>query len=203
MRKWKKLLINGSPKIGIVVATFEQDAMLRGLAASLQAQTYPHFVALAIHDGPADERFRKAWPIDDERFLWEELPERHNKYGHPSRRIGFEKLSEQVEYLCNTNGDCWYAPVYFEAMLWHLQNHKASFVHCNMVHSHRLWAPMSTEIGRSKIDTGCWVADRSLVMKALPLWTSNEFAADWHLIEKMMAFRPTVVKSGGYYYVHN
>lgn len=203
MRKWKTRPVAGSPRIGMVVATYKQDAQLRGLAASLQSQTYKNFCALAVHDGPAEDIYRKAWPTDDPRFEWDELPARKNEFGHPSRRHGFTQFAGRVDYLCNTNGDCWYAPVYFESMLNQIQAADADFVYCNMVHSHKLWAPLTTSIGRSCIDTGCWIAKASLVLTALPDWTGNEFAADWTFIEKMMALKPKTTKNGGFYYIHN
>jgi hypothetical protein len=203
MRKWKTRPISGSPRIGIVVATFQQDSMLRGLAASLQSQTYPRFCALAVHDGPAEEKYRKSWPTDDPRFEWDELPERQNKFGHPNRRHGFAQLAGRVDYICNTNGDCWYTPVYFEALLHCLQSKQADFAYCNMIHSHRQWSPLPTSIGRARIDTGCWMAKAGLLFDVLPLWTSDDFAADWTLIEKIMSKKPKVVKEDGFHYVHN
>lgn len=203
MRKWRKLPIQGQPMIGMVVATYNQDDSLRGLAASLRCQTYTNFKALAVHDGPAEQKYRDAWPTHDPRFLWTELPVRKNEFGHPNRRLGFSLLADKCDYLCNTNGDCWYVPVFFESMLHHLQGNKADFVHCNMVHSHKHWAPMVTEIGRAKIDTGCWLAKTELVMAALPHWTSNEFAADWLLIEQMMKAKPRLAKVSNFFYVHN
>lgn len=209
MRYWKKKDIAGDPLVGMVIATYRQSYCLRALIASLQAQTYGNFVCLVIHDGPADDSIRAFQPTNDPRFVWIETEKRANAFGHNLRQLGFDRLLDKyrARYVCTTNGDGYYVPVYFEAMVHRLQSTKSDLVFCNLVHSHerngKLWQEMITQPKRGHVDLGCWMADAGLV-QATP-WTDFSFAGDWTHFERMAkrAGPSKMAKVDMTLYVHN
>jgi hypothetical protein len=71
-----------------------------------------------------------------------------------------------------------------------------------MVHSHKLWAPIKTELKRGKIDAGAWLASSAL--SSLVKWDSLDFAADWFYIDNLMK-QPSfsAAKVDGYLFTHN
>jgi hypothetical protein len=201
MRYWKPKPV-AKLTVGLAVATYAQEASLAALAGCLRAQTYPHFVALAVHDGPAGAAARASWPTADPRFRWTETPARRNAFGHNCRRLGLETLLADpgVAYLGTTNGDNLYAPVYFEALVHAMQSQKRAWAYCNMVHSHKGWMPLKTEPKRGRIDAGCWLAERRLI-EGRP-WSREDFAADWFYLEGVArAAKPA--KVDGYLFYHN
>lgn len=87
-------------------------------------------------------------------------------------------------------------------MLYQMQKDSTEFVYCNMVHSHKLWQPMKTEMKRGKIDVGCWMASKELVQSVQ--WTDFTFAGDWSFIHKLhKSAEGRHAKVDGYLYVHN
>ena len=128
---------------------------------------------------------------------------RNNKFGHELRQVGFDMTKDAgCNWICTMNGDCWYAPTYLEWMLSQATQEKANFVFSNLVHSHKLWKPMRSELERGSIDAGNWIAHTNLVGDTE--WDSNDFAADWDFISKLKNkpnFKPA--KVDGYIYVHN
>jgi glycosyltransferase involved in cell wall biosynthesis len=206
MRYWKMKSLSNDPKVGIVIATFDQTACLQSLIASLKTQTWRNFTALVSHDGPASEEVKQAYKAaagNDPRFIFQESPERKNQFGHERRYAGFEQLiASGCDHLCTTNGDCWYTPNYFESMLYQLQKDSVSLAYCNMIHSHKLWQPLRTEMARGKIDVGCWMAHKDLVSSVT--WTDFTFAGDWSFIHKMhKSCEGKHSKVDAYLYVHN
>lgn len=207
MRYWpkKRKPIVGNPSVGISVATYRQTHCLHALLSSLQAQTYNNFHVYVVHDGPWDQgvKFDIGMRFDS-RFSCHETGQRMNQFGHNNRVAGMAlALSDEFDYIGTCNGDSYYAPTYIEWMLMELQARKAAFAYCNMVHSHKLWQPMKTEIKRGKIDVGCWLAESHLV--ASTPWESREFAADWVYINAMTKkLKPNqIAKVDGYLYHHN
>lgn len=212
MRYWKSKAIKGHPCVGMVVATYRQTYCLRTLLSSLQAQTYGNFRCVVLHDGPADDSIRAFSGVSgDGRFEWIETPERANVFGHNLRQIGFDRLFStdgvDVSYVCTTNGDGYYVPVYFEAMIHRLQSTKSSLVYSDMVHSHerngKLWQPMSTAPIRGSIDLGCWMATATLVRSVK--WEDFGFAGDWTYFSRLahVAGRGKLAKLDMTLYVHN
>lgn len=206
MRYWKLKSINNDYKVGMVVATYDQTYCLQALLASLKTQTWRNFKILVTHDGPASNEVRSAYKAvvaGDDRFEFVETPVRQNKFGHERRYDGFQELIKQgADYLCTTNGDCWYTPNYFESMLYQMQKDNMEFAYCNMIHSHKLWQPMKTEMKRGKIDVGCWMASKNLIEQIK--WTDFSFAGDWSFIHKLhKVAEGRHAKVDGYLYVHN
>jgi len=206
MRYWKRNSINNNPQIGMVVVTYDQTSCLQSLLSSLKAQTWQNFKILVSHDGPASHEVKTAFNAvagKDGRFIFQETAERKNQFGHERRYKGFvDLIAAGSEYLCTTNGDCWYTPNYFESMLYQMQTDVSEFVYCNMIHSHKLWQPLTTTIKRGKIDVGCWMASRRLIEKVD--WTDFGFTGDWSFIHKLHKVSENKQsKVEGYLYVHN
>lgn len=206
MRYWKLKSLANNHKVGMVIATYNQTDCLQSLICCIKNQTWKNFLILVSHDGPASNEVRQAYKAavgSDNRFIFEETEVRQNKFGHERRYLGFNSLIAQgCDMLCTTNGDCWYTPNYFESMLYQMQKDNTKFSYCNMVHSHKLWQPMKTEIKRGKIDVGCWMASKDLVKSVS--WTDFTFAGDWSFIHKLhKAAEGRHAKVDGYLYVHN
>lgn len=206
MRYWKLKSLNNDHKVGMVVATYNQTDCLQSLLACLKTQTWKNFIILVSHDGPASHEVRQAFKSvagTDSRFVFQETATRQNKFGHERRYPGFQYLIDKgCDMLCTTNGDCWYAPNYFESMLYQMQKDNTKFVYCNMVHSHKLWQPMKTDMKRGKIDVGCWMAAKELVQSIQ--WTDFTFAGDWSFIHKLhKSAEGRHAKVDSYLYVHN
>jgi len=208
MRYWKpKPNIPASAKVGISLVTYNQGNSLASLIYALKAQTYKNFKAYISHDGPwADDESLSACKSaigGDSRFDLSCTPFRVGKHGHNMRQPGLDRaVNDGCDWLCTMNADCWYVPVYFEWMLSKAYSDKASFVYCNMVHSHKLWAPVSTALMRGRIDGGAWIASACLCSKVK--WDSTDFAADWFFVNNLSTlpeFKPAKVE--GYLFTHN
>lgn len=206
MRYWKKRQVDPSFKVGITIVTYNQTHCLAALIHAIRDQRHVLHRGSVINDGPWDESAFKMCQnaIDgDPRFEMLSTETRMNKFGHNLRQIGFNRSKENgCNWLCTMNGDCWYAPTYFEWMLSQATLEKANFVYSNLVHSHKLWKPMKSELKRGSIDAGNWIAHTNLIGDTQ--WDSTGFAADWDFISKLKDkpnFKPA--KVDGYIYVHN
>jgi Glycosyl transferase family 2 len=208
MRYWKtKSNIPSSAKVGVSLVTYNQGNSLASLIYALKSQTYQNFKVYISHDGPwLDKASLDSCKLaigQDARFDLSCTSSRAGKHGHNMRQPGLDKaMSEGCNWLCTMNADCWYVPVYFEWLLSKAYSDKASFVYCNMVHSHKLWAPVKTTLMRGRIDGGAWLASSCLCSKVK--WTSTDFAADWFFVNNLSAlaeFKPA--KVDGYLFTHN
>lgn len=206
MRYWKPKKTPSDAKVGISVVTYNQTDCLASLIHALKSQTFTNFKAYILHDGPWSEAAVRRFEMSvdgDDRFVKSNSFDRMAKFGHHLRQIGFDSLKfDGCNWLCTMNGDCWYAPVYFEWMLGSAFENQANFVYCNLVHSHKLWKPMKSELKRGSIDAGSWIAHTDLVGSTK--WDSQNFAADWEYIDKLKNkpnFKPA--KVDGYIYTHN
>lgn len=203
-RMWSKApLPAGVGRVGLVCVTYQQPAQLRALSGCLLSQTYPDFCAVAIHDGPADGDAPSAWMVEgDNRFRWVATANRENKHGHANRRRGMEFLfkTESVAFIGTTNADNLYAPVYFEAMVREMAN-GADFVFCNMIHSHRRWQPIQSQVKRKFIDAGNWLVRTELAKQVS--WDSEEYAADWDYVSRLSQIAKRPVHVPGYLFMHN
>lgn len=198
---WKPLPIKGSPLVSMVIATYQQGDELACLLYSLRAQTYPNWEALVIHDGPKAE-WRKEWekisiPFDP-RIKLIDTPVHEGRWGHPHRQWGISQA--RGEYICLSNGDNYYVPVFFEWMLYEMQK-GADFVHCYMVHSHKRYADFHTIPLKTKIDLGAWMGHHSIV-KSTP-WTDYGFAGDGTFIEAVAGKAKKISCIPAFLFVHN
>lgn len=206
MRYWKAKSITPGSKVCISVVTYNQTNCLSSLIHALRAQTFKDFKAYILHDGPwsneASTHYLNAVG-SDHRFVKLNSPTREAKFGHHLRQVGFDMgAGDKCNWLCTMNADCWYAPVYLEWMLGSAHENKSNFIYCNMVHSHKLWKPMKSDLKRGAIDAGNWIAHTSLVGDTK--WNSNSFSADWEYVNKLKNkpdFKPS--KVDGYIFTHN
>lgn len=210
MRYWDRLK-KGSPpekaKIGISLVTYGRPDGLASLIHALKEQTFPNFKVFILHDGPwlsVDDKVVCEMAVaGDRRFEMLCTKERANQFGHNMRQPGFDlAIKLGCDWIGTMNADSWYAPTYFEWMLSEAGRMKAGFVYCNMVHSHKLWTPLKTELKRGKIDAGGFLV-RSDLASAVR-WDRVDFAADWFYIESLMR-QPgfSAAKVDGYLFTHN
>lgn len=200
MRFWRSKPVPGNPLVSMVVAAYVVDeprrrAALECLLKSFEAQTHSNWEAVVVHDGPGLGSFANL----DSRIHLIETQERKQNFGHPWRQFGIEKT--RGKYVGMTNGDNYYAPAYFEAMLRSLIANNADFIHCDMIHSHKIWKPLPTKLKRGQIDLGCWLASGDLV-RSTP-WKDISFAADWTYIQELTRKAGKVVKLSNFMFVHN
>ena len=206
MRYWKAKSITPGSKVCISVVTYNQTNCLSSLIHALRAQTFKDFKAYILHDGPwsneASTHYLNAVG-SDHRFVKLNSPTREAKFGHHLRQVGFDMgAADKCNWLCTMNADCWYVPVYLEWMLGSAHENKSNFIYCNMVHSHKLWKPMKSDLKRGAIDAGNWIAHTSLVGDTK--WNSNSFSSDWEYVNKLKNkpdFKPS--KVDGYIFTHN
>jgi len=199
IRGWTPLAVLGQPLLSIAVATYEQTDELACLLYSFRAQTYSHWEAVVVHDGPGSAGRAVVEKIDDPRIRWIETPERKGLYGHPWRQFAIDAC--HGDFIAMTNGDNYYAPVYFEWMLHLLTSRDADLVYCDWVHSHTQWSAMRAGPAKWLIDLGCWVARAGLV-KTTP-WTEMTFEADGVYFEALLARAANVLHIPKPLFVHN
>lgn len=203
MRYWKQRPTPGMPRVGIAIASYLRDdrrqlAALRCLLASLEAQTYPHWRAVVVHDGPLGSE-RPDW-LRSGRFEFRETPVRAGQFGHPHRQPAAASLAD-CPIVGFSNGDNYYAPVFLEALVHEIAARKADLAYCDMVHSHQLWKPVTTKPTRGKIDVGGFLVRRSLVEQTP--WTDYTFSGDGRYVEALVRKCRRVAKVPGCLFVHN
>jgi glycosyltransferase involved in cell wall biosynthesis len=199
IRGWTPLPVPGNPKVSVAVATYEQGPELACLLYSFAAQTYPNWEAVVVHDGPGPVCREVVERMNDPRVRLIETPERKGRYGHPWRQLGIDACTG--DYIGLTNGDNYYAPVYFEWMLHLLGTRRADVVYCDWVHSHTQWSTMRAGPGKWLIDLGCWLA-RAALVKSTP-WRDNGFDGDGTYFEDLLKRATQVVHLPKPLFVHN
>lgn len=211
MRYWRKHhpLPNTDLKAVMVVATYRQPIQMRVLLGSLLGQTYPNLKVIVVHDGPWDPP-PYSQGLEDEycrgRVLYVNTPVRENVFGHNCREFGRKvALSDDRDFgradvVGFTNADNYYVPTYVESLISAL-NKGYDLAYCNLIHSHKLWTPMKTELKRGKIDCGAWLCRSLLVSKVS--WQSSEFAEDWHYLSRLCQLKARATKVDGFLFVHN
>jgi glycosyltransferase involved in cell wall biosynthesis len=200
IRFWNRLEIPGNPKVSLGIAAYNRPDQLSCLIYSLKSQTYPNWEAVIMHDGPGPEVRTAVERIDDARVRFIETDERLGQYGHPHRSRAISLCTG--EFIGLSNDDNYYAPVYFEWMLYALTSADAMFAHCDMVHNYWRWCYFITQPRKNRCDLGSWIARANLV-KATP-WRDMDFAGDGTFIEDLVRqCRGKVVHVPGCLYVHN
>jgi glycosyltransferase involved in cell wall biosynthesis len=199
IRSWQPLPIHGRPKVSLAVATYQQTDELACLLYSFKAQTYDHWEVVLVHDGPGPEARAVVDHIGDARIRLIETPEHRGQYGHPWRQFGIEQCTG--DYIGLSNGDNYYAPVYFEWMLYSLVVQDADFAYCNMVHSYLRWAPFTTRPEKGGMDLGAWIA-RAALVKATPWW-DLDLQADGTFVEDLLRKTRRIIHVPACLFVHN
>ncbi len=198
-RNGQALPIHGTPKVSMAVATYRPSDELACLLYSLKAQTYDHGEVILVHDGPGPKALAVVGRIGDPRIRLVEAPERQGHYGHPWRQLGIDHCTG--DYIGLSNGDNYYAPVYFEWMLYALTTQDADFAACNMIHSYLRWAPFTTRPEKGGMDLGAWIA-RAALVKSTP-WRDTDIQADGTFVEEMLRKARRVTHVPGWLFVHN
>lgn len=212
MRYWKPKTIPGNPHVTIVIASYLNDDRrridsLQCLLASLMAQTYPHWSAVVVHDGPIDAGrlplvSKKLESVSSVRISLVQGSRRVQQFGHPYRRDMAARAFGDVIGFANDDG--YYAPVYLEWLLSALtdpaDNGQVGLVHCDMVHSHQFWKGFPTEPRRGKIDIGCFLVKKTLVQQTP--WTDFSFNGDGKYVEALVA-KTRTRHVAAQLYVHN
>ncbi len=209
MRFWKPKKIVGTPKVGIAVASYRNDDYARRSAAlscllhSFVAQTYQNWVMLVVHDGPLEDKATTAAMPDDPRIKFVSTKNRKKDFGHPHRQWAIDELIAQgCDWLGLTNEDNFYVPVYLEWMLSAGTAGNAHFVHCDMVHSHKLWKPMQTRPQRGHLDLGGFLVRADLTRKVK--FDKFTFSGDGDYIGRLVKSQKCrVVKVPATLFVHN
>lgn len=210
MRFWKPRPVTKAYRVGLGVATYlnGDDAerrwqQLNGLLCSLRAQTYPHWQALIVHDGPVlpASRLAALQKLEGGNVRVQVTPERKAKYGHPHRQATLEALTTDTTWVGLTNDDNYYAPVYLEWLVSAGERVKADLVHCDCVHSHRQWRYFPTAPKRGKLDLGGFLV-RSDLAKSVP-FTKFDFAGDGDWVNRLAAKAKRIEKVGAVLFVHN
>ena len=199
IRGWVPLPVEGLPTVSLAIATFEQGDELACLLYSLLSQTYPHWEAVVVHDGPGPLARDVVARIGDPRIRLIETSERRGRYGHPWRETGIDAC--RGDYIGLSNGDNYYAPVYFEWALHLLTTQAADLVFCDVVHSHAQWSVIRSGPRKGEIDIGCWVARAGLV-KTTP-FRDHGFAGDGTFFEEMLRKAESVLHIHKPLFVHN
>ncbi len=201
-----KLPIPNDPSVHLSVAAYwggspRRVPSLACLLHSLEAQTYPHWSATVVHDGPVPRSLEPAWDelkhLDPRRVRLVETPERQGAWGHHRRREF--ALNPAADFVGFSNDDNYYCPVYFEELL-HALSGGAGLAYCDMVHSHRGWAVIRARPERGFMDVGNWLCRQGLV-RDTP-WTDFSFAADWRYFKKV-SDKAKPVHVPGAFFVHN
>ncbi len=187
------------PKVSVAVATYEQTDELACLLYSFKAQTYDHWEVVVVHDGPGPKARAVVAHMNDARVRLIETPERKGQYGHPWRQLGIDACTG--DYIGLSNGDNYYAPVYFEWMLSVLTTAGADFAYCDMVHSFVQWRALATRPEKGGLDLGAWIARAGLV-KATPWWDMG-FVGDGTFIDDLLSKAQGVVHVPACLFVHN
>ena len=206
MRYWKKKNIPKELRVSIVAAAYtigerRLTEALMCFVHSIKAQTWNNWELILVHDGPNLDLISELRHIikSDNRVKLICTEERRAKFGHPWRTFGIGEATG--DYIGLSNADNYYAPTYIEDMLNVLVNGKVDFVYCNMIHSHKNWAPFKTLPKKSSIDLGAWICSASIVKSTK--WPSYEFNSDGIFIEQLVKKCKKTAKLNQYYLIHN
>jgi glycosyltransferase involved in cell wall biosynthesis len=179
-----------SPRLTIVVTTYEQKLALDCLLKSLTCQTLQNFKVLVIHDGPGVGTrdvvsvYLQTYP---KKFEYLETEKRFNDFGHSLRQIGIDITN--TEFVLLTNGDNYYAPRFVEFMFEAIDRYGLDVVLCDMVHSHHYPGQPSyfflrTRPFRNCVDIGCFLARAAMAKKAG--FRDRSFSADATYFEDLL-----------------
>jgi hypothetical protein len=208
MRYWQTKKTHGKPLAGIAVACFleekRQHYALACLIKSFQAQTYDRWRLLLVHDGPLDTQVHQQLDESDDRVDVWVMPERKKQFGHPYRQMAIDRLLKNgCTHIGLTNQDNYYAPVYLEWLLSVSTNPKRprDLVYCNLVHSHKLWQPFTTEPRRGKLDLGSFLITASLAKQVQ--FDNFSFNGDGAYIDRLRVKAKGIEKVSATLMVHN
>ena len=115
-----------SPRVSVIIATYNRSAVLRYAIASALAQSIDDFELLVVGDGCTDDSEQVVAAIADPRVRWINLPENSGHQSAPNNRGLKEAKGEFVAYL--GHDDLWLSH-HLECMIDGLEKSGAAFAH--------------------------------------------------------------------------
>lgn len=156
------------------------------LIHSLQSQTLSNWELILIHDGPnATGLAEFTRQTQDDRIVYFATDTRHNDWGHTLRALGLEMLRDRadVEFVLVTNADNYYVPDFLRQMVMAFEPEDVA-VFCDVIHSHRGWSMLKTDLRKSCIDCGALLVRRRSAVDVG--WSSRTFSADWDYVRDLL-----------------
>ncbi len=208
MRNWTTRSTPNNPMVGIVIAAYlvEDARRWRSLCClihALRAQTYRHWKALVVHDGPLGldpkNEHRIADLEGDDRVRFQVTSRRLAQFGHPHRHAAAVGL--ECDIVGFQNDDNYICPVFLEALVHALTAGKADLAYCDAVHSHRQWLPVTGMLVRGRIDLGQFLVRKKVVVDTP--WKDFSFAGDWKYIEALSRKCKRTTHVRGHFLTHN
>lgn len=168
----------------------------------LQCQTSHSWTAHVIADGDykgfddVKKHFEKV-----EKIKFSKIDGPNKDWGHTPRNYGLKNLTQ--EWVVMTGQDNYYAPTFVEKFLNAANQHKnTNIIFCDMIHNHRNWTLIKTQMKRGEIDMGCFMT-RSQYASQLQIDTKS-YGGDWLFIsEYVKKFPSNLVYIPCALYVHN
>ena len=156
------------------------------LPISLQAQTYPDWELILLHDGPVSPlahsycEFFKTEP----RIRFIETPRRLEQWGHPLRELGYNYISDDSDFIIHTNADNYYLPTFLNEMIKTIRPQDVG-IFCDCLHSHHNYKDIfKAKLCRAGIDLGCMMFRTRVAMEAG--FKHRNFEADWEFFEEVV-----------------
>lgn len=168
--------------LDIISVTYKQEHPLKCFVESILSQTKDSWKLHILHDGPGPDFIRimnNYW--GDPRINYFCTEERYNDYGHSLRKLGIKELGNS-RYTLITNVDNYYTPVFLQEMC----SYDTDVVYCQFVHSHWNYTTRPTEMGRGKIDCGCFIVKTDIVKEVG--WNSTNYHADWEFLQDCLKY---------------
>jgi glycosyltransferase involved in cell wall biosynthesis len=189
--------------IEFIIPSFERPDKLMTLLYSLISQTNDNWIAHVVADAMYDGLEKIINHFDgNEKIKFSILNGPHKDWGHTARNYGLERVSK--EWVVMTGDDNYYVPVFVDEFLKIVENNKASFVYCDMIHNwngnNYLAIKCHPSVGR--IDVGNFMA-KSEFAKQLKLDTSLAIADGLFVEEYIRRFKPEIKYIQKFLYVHN
>jgi glycosyltransferase involved in cell wall biosynthesis len=118
-----------SPRVSVVIATYNWSPVLPYSIGSVLAQTFPDFEVLVVGDGCTDDSAAVVAAIGDPRVRWINLPANTGHQSGPNNEGLHQARGEVIAYL--GHDDLWF-PHHLEAALNALDEEKADLA-CTLV----------------------------------------------------------------------
>jgi GT2 family glycosyltransferase len=115
-----------SPRVSVIIATYNRSEVLRYAIASVLNQSMDDFELLVVGDGCTDDSERVVAEIKDPRLRWINLPENTGHQSGPNNRGLEEARGEYVAYL--GHDDLWLKH-HLECTVGKLEETGAAFAH--------------------------------------------------------------------------
>ncbi|MCC6455308.1 MAG: glycosyltransferase family 2 protein [Caldilineaceae bacterium] len=115
-----------SPRVTVIIATYNSSKTLTLALQSLLAQDFTDFEAWVVGDACTDDSAQVVASFGDERLYWTNLPQNSGSQGGPNNEGLRRALGEYVAYL--GHDDLWF-PWHLSGLVAHIENSQADLVH--------------------------------------------------------------------------